>query len=266
MKVFFSYASEDKYEVEQIFLRMIEKYPELNGWFDKYEVLGGQDLIDKIHEGIKNSDKFLIFLSEKSIYKPWVKAELKSALMQEIRDGKQDFIIPVLISSIKEFPPFLDSKHYISVFNKTESEWLDEVYRAIVEKKKPYETSEPNLQISINRAQDDENAALVIFRAKNWAEELHYLVTTKKPIKTVIWSFPNLKGANTFNFVDRKEIYTYAIKASEPRVRKDNPFIIGIVFDQSNDPVKDIISVGEWDGIGGSTHNAMFNNGIKFQV
>jgi len=266
MKVFFCHASEDKYEVEQIFLRMIEKYPELDGWFDKYEVLGGHDLIDKIHAGIKNSDKFLIFLSEKSIYKPWVRAELKSALMIEIRDGKQNFIIPVLISSIKEFPPFLDSKHYISIFNSTKSEWLDEIYCSIIEKKKPYEKSEPNLLISINRAQDDENAALVVFKAKNWPEELHHLVTTKKPIKTVIWSFPNMKGANSFSFVDKKETCSYAIRATEPRVRKDNPFFIGLVFNQSSDPINEIVSVDEWDGTGGNMHNAIFSNGIKLQV
>jgi hypothetical protein len=82
MRVFFSHASEDKAVVEQVFARVAETFPDFEVWLDTYEIVGGNDLIDKIAEGIESSEKFLIFLSERSIGKPWVRAELKKALMR----------------------------------------------------------------------------------------------------------------------------------------------------------------------------------------
>ncbi len=40
MKVFFSHASEDKPLVEQVFLRVEKRFPDIKGWLDKYEILG----------------------------------------------------------------------------------------------------------------------------------------------------------------------------------------------------------------------------------
>ena len=113
MKVFLSHASEDKKLVEQIHLRIASKFPTIESWLDKYEIFGGDDLIDKIYTGIKDADKFLIFLSPNSIDKPWVRTELKKALADEISGIKPEFIIPIKIGTIPSFPPFLESRFYI---------------------------------------------------------------------------------------------------------------------------------------------------------
>ena len=68
MKVFLSHAAEDKPVVEQVYLRLRSHYPEIETWLDKYEILGGDDLIEKIHKGIAESDKFLIFLSRQFFF------------------------------------------------------------------------------------------------------------------------------------------------------------------------------------------------------
>ena len=47
MRVFLSHASEDKKLVEQIHLRIASRFPTIESWLDKYEILGGDDLIDK---------------------------------------------------------------------------------------------------------------------------------------------------------------------------------------------------------------------------
>jgi hypothetical protein len=83
MKVFFSHASEDKTLVEQVFLRVGQRFPDIKGWLDKYEILGGGDLIETVHAGIEAADRFLIFLSPNSIDKPWVRTELRKALADE---------------------------------------------------------------------------------------------------------------------------------------------------------------------------------------
>ena len=51
MKVFFSHASEDKPLVEQVFLRVQNRFPEIKGWLDKYEILGGDELITVLFLG-----------------------------------------------------------------------------------------------------------------------------------------------------------------------------------------------------------------------
>ena len=73
MKAFFSHASEDKEIVEQVYKRIIARFPEIEGWLDIYEIIGGEDLIEKLAAGIDSVDRFLIFLSDRSIDKPWVK-------------------------------------------------------------------------------------------------------------------------------------------------------------------------------------------------
>jgi hypothetical protein len=51
---------------------------------DKFETVGGNDLIDRIAAGTDNADRFFVFLSAASTEKPWAKAELHRALMAEL--------------------------------------------------------------------------------------------------------------------------------------------------------------------------------------
>src|SRR5690606_12968077 len=99
-KIFLSHATEDKPLVEHIYSVLKEKYPDLEPWLDKYEIVGGDSLIDKIANGIEESDKFIIFLSDTSIKKPWVNKELKKAIVQEVNSANNNFIIPVLVNKI----------------------------------------------------------------------------------------------------------------------------------------------------------------------
>ena len=54
MKIYFFHASEDKAIVDEVFKRMTSKYPDIEGWLDKYEIIGGDELIDKIIVTLKN--------------------------------------------------------------------------------------------------------------------------------------------------------------------------------------------------------------------
>lgn len=180
MKVFFSHASEDKSLVEQVFLRVVKRFPNIKGWLDKYEILGGDDLIETVYSGIQTSDKFLIFLSPNSIDKPWVRTELRKALSDEISGIKPEFIIPIKVGHISQFPPFLESRFYIDIESKIEEEWLQDIYSAITREKKVTDAPTNNLLISLQLASDEPKAAMVVFEPQFWAEPIGFKIKTKK--------------------------------------------------------------------------------------
>jgi len=100
-KIFISHATEDK---ERFVLEFAEKLQSrgINVWYDGWEIKFGDSLIDKIYEGIEECDVFLIILSEISVQKPWVKAELNSSLIRRIEEDAR--IIPVVIDSDVKIP------------------------------------------------------------------------------------------------------------------------------------------------------------------
>lgn len=111
-KVFLSHASDDK---ERFVLDFAKK---LRGkgvdiWLDRWEMLPGDSLIDKIfEEGLKEAQAIIIVLSKNSINKAWVKEELNTAIVKKI-DGKSK-IIPVLIDEC-EVPESLKSTLWIKI-------------------------------------------------------------------------------------------------------------------------------------------------------
>jgi TIR domain len=183
VRVFFCHASEDKAVVEQVFHRVAAEYPDVKGWLDRFEIVGGDDLIEKIAGGIDDADKFLVFVSERSIDKPWVRAELRKALMAEIEGIKPDFIVPIKLGQVTRFPPFIESKYYIDLEIKTEGEWLPEIYAAV--NGVPGAAGpdiQDNLVVTAERVPDEPDALAIIFDARYWAEPVSFAVQTAAPI------------------------------------------------------------------------------------
>ena len=85
-KAFFSYAHEDQETVEIIHAALAAEYPDHAVWVNKYEIVAGESLLEKIAEGIDEAEKFFVFLSKVSITKPWVKREY--ALSHHGRDRR----------------------------------------------------------------------------------------------------------------------------------------------------------------------------------
>lgn len=94
-RVFVSHASEDK---ERFVLKFAERLREngIDAWLDKWEMLPGDSLIDKIFsEGIKEAAAVIVVVSRASIQRPWVKEELNAAAVKRIDTGSK--LIPVVI-------------------------------------------------------------------------------------------------------------------------------------------------------------------------
>lgn len=83
-KVFISHASEDKDRFVTEFAKKLRE----NGvdvWLDKWEMLPGDSLVDKIfEEGLKEAQAVIIVLSKYSIEKPWVREELNASLLTKL--------------------------------------------------------------------------------------------------------------------------------------------------------------------------------------
>lgn len=111
-KVFISHASEDK---ERFVLKFAERLLNvgIDVWLDKWEMLPGDSLVDKIFDdGIKDARAFIVVLSTNSICKPWVKEELDAAIIKRLSNKTK--IIPIVIDNI-EIPECLKSTLYESI-------------------------------------------------------------------------------------------------------------------------------------------------------
>jgi len=94
-KVFVSHASEDK---DRFVLRFAERLRQngIDAWLDRWEMLPGDSLVDKIfEEGVKEAKAVIVILSKFSVGKSWVKEELNAALVKRINTGSK--LIPVVI-------------------------------------------------------------------------------------------------------------------------------------------------------------------------
>lgn len=96
-KVFISHASEDKERFVMDFASKLRANG-VDAWLDKWEMLPGDSLVDKIfEEGIKEADSFIIILSNYSVNKPWVREELNASFVKRI--GKNSKIIPIVLDN-----------------------------------------------------------------------------------------------------------------------------------------------------------------------
>ncbi len=252
MKLFFSYASEDTAVVLQIYGRVALGFPDLEPWMDKFEIVAGNDLIDKIAAGMDDADKFFIFLSAASIEKPWVRAELRRALMAEIKGVKPEFIVPVKLGAITAFPPFIESKRYIDVEKLTEAEWLAEFRAAAIGKPLSQAVAtEENLEVAIVPAQDHPNAMGAIVKPRYWAEEIGFELVTRFPIKDTNWGFPGRTGMAQLSIREKKTDYSFALRIDSERLTPPHIFTMAVVFGSDVDRLQGIVAFRRWDGTGG---------------
>ena len=113
-KVFISHASEDKERFVMNFASKLRANG-VDAWLDKWEMLPGDSLVDKIfEEGIKEADSFIIILSNHSINKPWVREELNASFVKRI--GKNSKIIPIVLDNCT-VPECLQSTIWENIIN-----------------------------------------------------------------------------------------------------------------------------------------------------
>lgn len=111
-KAFISHASEDKDRFVMGFATKLRQRG-VDAWLDRWEMLPGDSLVDKIfEEGIKDAAAFIVVLSATSIQKKWVREEMNAAFVARV--SRQCRIIPVVIDDC-EVPEALKSTLWESI-------------------------------------------------------------------------------------------------------------------------------------------------------
>ena len=118
-KVFISHASEDKPRFVTAFATRLRENG-VDAWLDRWEMLPGDSLVDKIfEEGLKDAQAVIIVLSSFSVSKPWVSEELNASVVARISRGTK--IIPVVIDDC-DVPEALKSTLWERVPNPADFE------------------------------------------------------------------------------------------------------------------------------------------------
>lgn len=259
MKAFFSHAGEDFPVVDQIYRRVKVVFPDLAPWLDRYEIVAGNDLLDKIAAGMDEAEKFFIFLSSASVDKPWVKAELKRAIMREITNVEPDYIVPVKLGHIATVPAWIESKYHIDLERLTEAQWLQEFEAAIRGiRRTPQGAATANLQVTKGQTSDEPLAAFVLFEARYWAEQISFVVTTSSPIVLSNYQFPNSPSPGALNFSELEEPQRWGIRIEGRQVTPGHSFAMVLKFGEGVDPVAAIIKAEPWDGAGATSSGTSF--------
>jgi hypothetical protein len=164
-KVFISHASEDKERFVNNFAIKLRARG-IDAWVDRWEMLPGDSLIDKVfEEGIKNAQAMIVVLSKYSVQKRWVREELNAGMVRRI-SGKYK-IIPVLLDDC-EVPEALHSTVWEKITNtKNYENELDRIISAIygITQKPPLGYPQNYSRLQIDNISDLSQVDTVIFKA-----------------------------------------------------------------------------------------------------
>ena len=129
LKVFLSYASQDKPVVRELSRRLVGE-GWIDTWFDEKKLLPGQDWRLKIEDAVETSDIVIICLSHNSVTKEgYVQKEIRYA--REIALEKPEetiFIIPLRLDGC-DVPRGLRFYQWVDYFGEKK----DEAYKALLE-------------------------------------------------------------------------------------------------------------------------------------
>jgi hypothetical protein len=125
--VFLCHANEDKPSVELISHRLWQDG--FLTWFDKKDLLPGDDWKVVIDETIERADRVIVFLSKTSVGKTgYVQREIKYALEQrELRPQGQRYIIPALLEECPVPREFRDI-HWLDI---SHDDWYEKLMAAL---------------------------------------------------------------------------------------------------------------------------------------
>ncbi len=114
-KVFICHSSEDKETFVEIFANNLFKKG-IDAWVDKYEIKLGESIIEKVNEGLKNSDKGVIIFSKNLNKSLFALAEVDSLIYRGIYE-KSYFVIPIIIDDDVEIPELINHVSGVKINN-----------------------------------------------------------------------------------------------------------------------------------------------------
>ena len=107
-KVFLSYTTSDQALAKRIAEALMAQG--IDTWWDQWEIRAGDSLRRRIDQGLGNCSHFVVLLTEASIKKPWVNAELDAAFVRKLNDhcrliplryGIEPSALPALLQGLR---------------------------------------------------------------------------------------------------------------------------------------------------------------------
>ena len=131
MKVFISYSHKDQVLATELVNRL--KAAGLDAWFDKWEILPGDNWAEKTSEGLKESDAMVVLLTPNSAESEAIRANVSYAL------GEKSFrhrVIPVLVGDVGKsgpdhFPWILKKLKPVSLENQPTEAGFNEIVQKL---------------------------------------------------------------------------------------------------------------------------------------
>ncbi len=114
-QIFLSHSSDDKSFVDKLAEDLQKSKIKL--WYYEWIIKVGDSIVDEIDKGVQESEYLGIVISSSSLNSGWVKKELNSAIIDELKK-KKVIVLPLLIDNVwDEVPGFLREKSILSIKN-----------------------------------------------------------------------------------------------------------------------------------------------------
>jgi TIR domain len=98
-QIFISYSQKDRLAADQIFDVLRDTFEDdIQVWLDIHQIRPGDHLSTEIEKGLKESDYYLLLISENSNTSTWVRREIASAI--GLADRKKLAVIPFLLDKV----------------------------------------------------------------------------------------------------------------------------------------------------------------------
>ncbi len=111
LSIFVSHASQDKRIASRVAMGL--KAFDYDTWYDDWELLPGDSIIERIEAAISKTDVLLVLLSRSSVDSKWVRRELSTGLARQL-SGKGVMVIPVVVEDC-EIPDMLADTKYVDL-------------------------------------------------------------------------------------------------------------------------------------------------------
>ncbi|MGA1864682.1 MAG: toll/interleukin-1 receptor domain-containing protein [bacterium] len=128
--VFLSHSSADKAIARRLFGALTDAGVRV--WLDEREIRVGDDILDTIERGVKESDYVALLLTPRSIKSRWVMEELNAFRMAQVDEGRKR-VLPLLFEDC-DLPPLLKSKKYADFRNDFSSGLRELLYSLGIDK------------------------------------------------------------------------------------------------------------------------------------
>ena len=118
---FVSYTSTDRPFAAGLAARLSARGIQV--WFDQWEILPGDSIVQKVQDGIASAGFLLVILSPASVKSSWVQEEVGSILVENLAH-RGAILIPILKSDC-DLPPFLRTRRYVDFRTDPEGGYVE---------------------------------------------------------------------------------------------------------------------------------------------